>query len=142
MNKNTRLPGIRRIFRISISKLPDYAVDRAAVKLPVVLPYQPSDVPFVGEASCQCKSTWANNGKAEQVSLKFNSPDAIGTDEGTAWVVQSNDSKLWLIGSKELTAPLLTDTYSSGTPGGDPAVHSYEVTWTAKVALMQCTAAV
>ena len=76
------------------------------------------------------------NGRVETTTLRFRSLDAIPTTHPLAFIVTDVNRQSYLVGLHEPPYPIVRSTQTTGTPSGDPAVISYEVTFTALKALI------
>ena len=147
-NSNTRLPGIKKIYRVKHVALPEYVVERAVAKLRIFLTGTDrkggnyTSVPFTGMPLVDVKQNWVNNSMVEQVTLTFRSLYEADVDTSTAWLIEDVNGDHWLIGAKEPLYPATAVSLTTGEPGGNPAVYSYEVKWTAKKALLPVVASI
>ena len=136
MSKCFSLPGIRKVWYIPRSFLPDDVVFRAAVGIPVVLTQAPTELKLNGEAVCEVEQSFDNNCCVEKVKLSFSSLDTVPTTDYPAFVIKTADEdRLYLIGSKERPYPTVKVSSSTGLPDGDAHASKYEVSFTARKAL-------
>lgn len=137
---HVRLPGIRKICYVDCDKLPRNVVEKAIACMPIALAMDLNRMAFFTNAICKVKETFVNNGKTEEASLSFNSDIRLNTNKNLAWVVNDNVGDWWLIGAKEPTYPCVVREMNTGQETGDAAMFTYQITWTAPVALIPCLA--
>ncbi|MBR7022800.1 MAG: hypothetical protein IKI09_04930 [Bacteroidales bacterium] len=95
-------------------------------------------IAFVGVPTCEAVSTYNNNGRVEQTTLRFKTLDDVPTNRHIAFVVTDCNGQSYVIGQHEKPRPIIKTTSATGTPGGDPAVCSVEVTLYAQKSLIPC----
>ena len=93
---------------------------------------------MTGEAVCEVEQSHVNNSFIEKVKLNFLSLDDVPTVNHPAFVFQTIDGNIYIIGSKERPYPTVKITRSTGHIDGEPSVRKYEVSFTAKKALALC----
>ena len=133
------LPGITKVWYILRDYLPDDVVYRAVAGIPVSLQEQPISVTLKGDAICEVDQSFDNNSYIEKTKLTFYTLDAVPTDQHPAFVIQTVDGNIYVIGAKERPYPTVKITRSTGQLDGDPSVRKYEVSFTAKKALALCS---
>ena len=138
MNKCLSLPGITHVWYILRDDLPDDVVYRSVAGIPVSLSEQPINISMKGEALCEVEQSFDNNSYIEKVKLTFFSLDDVPTDQHPAFVIQTVDGDIYVIGAKERPYPTVKISRSTGQLDGDPSVRKYEVSFTAKKALAPC----
>lgn len=139
MNTCLSLPGIRRVWYIAKESLPSDVVYRSVAGIPVSLFQQPIEITKKGEAMCDVEQSFDNNSYIEKARLTFAALDDVPTHQHPAFVFETVDGTIYLIGSKERPYPTVKITRSTGQPDGDPSVRKYEVSFTAKKALALCS---
>jgi hypothetical protein len=133
------LPGIQYVWYISRDHLPDDVVYRSVVGMSITLLEQPIRINLKGEAICEVEQSIDNNSYIEKVKLTFLTLDDVPLDQYPAFLFQTIDGDIYLIGAKERPYPTVKITRSTGQPDGDASVRKYEVTFTAKKALARCS---
>ena len=133
------LPGIRNVWYISRDYLPDDVVYRSVVGMSITLLEQPISINLKGEAVCEVEKSIDNNSYIEKVKLTFLTLDDVPTDQHPAFLFQTIDGSIYIMGAKERPYPTVKITRSTGQPDGDASVRKYEVTFTAKKALARCS---
>ena len=132
------LPGIQHVWYISRDYLPDDVIYRSVVGMSITLLEQPIRINLKGEAICEVEQSIDNNSYIEKVKLTFLTLDDVPLDQYPAFLFQTIDGDIYLIGAKERPYPNVKITRSTGQPDGDASVRKYEVSFTAKKALARC----
>ena len=133
------LPGIQYVWYISRDYLPDDVIYRSVVGMSVSLMEQPISINMKGEAVCEVEQSIDNNSYIEKVKLTFLTLDDVPINQYPAFLFQTIDGDIYLLGAKERPYPTVKITRSTGQPDGDASVRKYEVTFTAKKALARCS---
>ena len=139
MNKCLSLPGITRVWYIIRDYLPDDVVYRAVAGIPISLLEQPISITMKGSAICEVEQSFDNNSYIEKAKLTFLTLDDVPVDQHPAFVIQTVNSDIYVIGAKERPYPTVKNTRSTGQLDGEPSVVKYEVSFTAKKALALCS---
>ena len=134
------LPGIKNVWYVSHTELPDDVIYKAAVDMPITIPATTTEIALKGEATCELEESPDNNCYIEKVKLSFPTLDDVPTQDFPAFVIQTLDGSKYVIGAKERPYPAVKITRSTGRPDGDPSVRKCEVSFTAKKALALCSA--
>ena len=129
------LPGITKVWYILRDNLPDDVVYRAVAGIPISFSEQPISITMKGEAFCELEQSFDNNSYIEKSKLTFLTLDDVPTDLHPAFVIETVDGDVYVIGAKERPYPTVKIIRSTGQPDGDPSVKKYEVSFTAKKAL-------
>ena len=133
------LPGIQHVWYISRDHLPDDVIYRSVVGMSITLLEQPIRINLKGEAICEVEQSIDNNSYIEKVKLTFLTLDDVPINQYPAFLFQTIDGDIYLLGAKERPYPTVKITRSTGQPDGDASVRKYEVTFTAKKALARCS---
>ena len=80
-----------------------------------------------------------NGGRIEKTTLKFITDEMIVHYPDIAFVVTDTNGESFVVGAREKPHPIIRMTISTGDPGGEPAVFSYEVTLYAQRSLIPCS---
>ena len=139
MNQCLSLPGIQKVWYVLRDYLPDDVVYRSVVGMSVSLLEQPISIPTNGESVCEVESTYDNNSYIEKAKLTFQTLTEVPTDLHPAFLFQTIDGSIYIMGAKERPYPSVKITRSTGQPDGDTSVRKYEVSFTAKKALALCS---
>jgi len=138
MSKCVSLPGIKKVWYLNRDFLPEDVIYRSVVGMSVALLHPPTSINMIGEAVCEVEQSHDNNSFIEKVKLNFLSLDDVPTVNHPAFVFQTIDGNIYIIGSKERPYPTVKITRSTGHLDGEPSVRKYEVSFTAKKALALC----
>lgn len=130
------LPGILSIAYVSNEMIQRHCDLKCLASIPVQVFTTPTEVQLKGPATCEAVSRYDNNGRVETTTLRFRSLDALPTAHPLAFIVSDVNRQRYLIGLNEAPYPVIKSTQTTGTPGGDPAVITYEVTFTALKSLI------
>lgn len=133
------LPGIQHVWYISRDYLPDDVIYRSVVGMSITLLEQPISINMKGEAVCEVEQSIDNNSYIEKVKLTFLTLDDVPINQYPAFLFQTIDGDIYLLGAKERPYPTVKITRSTGQPDGDASVRKYEVSFTAKKALSRCS---
>ena len=133
------LPGIQYVWYISRDYLPDDVIYRSVVGMSITLLEQPISINLKGEAICEVEQSIDNNSYIEKVKLTFLTLDDVPINQYPAFLFQTIDGDIYIMGAKERPYPTVKITRSTGQPDGDASVRKYEVTFTAKKALARCS---
>jgi len=133
------LPGIQQVWYISRTGLPDDVVYRSVAGIPVSVIEQPISITMKGEAVCEVEQSYDNNSYIEKAKLTFLTLDDVPTDQHPAFLFQTIEGDIYIIGAKERPYPTVKITRSTGQPDGDASVRKYEVSFSAKKALALCS---
>lgn len=124
---------------ISRDHLPDDVIYRSVVGMSITLLEQAISINLKGEAVCEVEQSIDNNSYIEKVKLTFLTLDDVPINQYQAFLFQTIDGDIYLLGAKERPYPTVKITRSTGQPDGDASVRKYEVTFTAKKALARCS---
>ena len=132
------LPGIKFIGFVESDKLQREMMLKALANLPVGIFTDITPIVFCGVPTCEAVSTYNNNGRIEQTTLRFKTLDALPTSRHVAFIVTDCNGQSYVIGQREKPRPIVKVTRETGTPDGDPAVATVEVTLYAQKSLIPC----
>lgn len=96
-------------------------------------------IAFCGVPTCEAVSTYNKNGRIEQTTLRFRTLDVLPTTRHVAFVVTDCNGQSYIIGQHEKPRPIVKVTHDTGTPNGDPAVATVEITLYAQKSLIPCS---
>lgn len=129
MRKDTQiLPGIVRVYLVDSRHLLPNIAERAVAGITIPVMADLTDLDIIGQATCTCQTTRNGNKRTDTAKLKYKSATALPEGIIPAFVVVDANKRAYLIGSKEHPYPIVEQTQSTGTPGGDSAVYEVEVT--------------
>ena len=130
------LPGIKSIAYVPCELVQRNSDLKCLVSMPVRVFTTPTPINIKGEATCVTVSQYDNNGRNETTTLRFNALSPIPTNRHVAFIVTDVNDHPFLVGLREAPYPVIKISHSTGTPDGDPAVLSYEVTFKALKSLI------
>ena len=137
MNRQS-IPGIKALGYVPAERLQREIMYKHLAGLPVGIFTEVTPIAFVGVPTCEAVSTYNNNGRVEQTTLRFKTLDDVPTNKHIAFVITDCNGQSYVIGQHEKPRPIIKTTSTTGTPGGDPAVFSVEVTLYAQKSLIPC----
>ena len=138
MKTTQSLPGIKFIGYVPAENLQREIMNKHLAGIPVGIFTDITPIAFCGVPTCEAVSTYNNNGRIEQTTLRFKTLDDLPTYRHIAFVVTDCNNRSYIIGQREKPRPIVNITQNTGTPNGDPAVLSVEVTLYAQKSLIQC----
>jgi hypothetical protein len=130
------LPGILSVAYLPVDRVQRHCDLKCLSSIPVQVFTTPTQVPLKGPATCETVSRYDNNGRVETTTLRFRSLEPVPTTHPLAFIVTDANRQSYLVGLHEPPYPIVRSTRTTGTPSGDPAVISHEVTFTALKALI------
>ena len=133
------LPGIKFIGYVLADNLQREMMNKHLANLPVGIFTDITPIAFCGVPTCEAVSTYNNNGRIEQTTLRFKTLDDLPTYRHMAYVVTDCNNQSYIIGQREKPRPIVKVTRDTGTPNGDPSVASVEITLYAQKSLIPCT---
>lgn len=133
------LPGIKAIGYVPAERLQREIMYKHLAGVPVGIFTDVTPIAFVGVPTCEAVSTYNNNGRVEQAILRFQTLDEVPLYRHIAFVITDCNGQSYIIGQREKPRPIIKESWHTGTPNGDPAVRSYEVTLYAQKSLIPCT---
>lgn len=136
MNTHFSLPGIKSIAVTEATDLPSQLAMQSLAGLPISAPYSPEDIPFHGEATCECTQT-NTPAQSETVELTFSSLVELPADKHLAFLVTDANRQPYLIGTRE-DHPAIERKQSFGSPDADSNLYTYTIQMNAPRALIRC----
>jgi hypothetical protein len=138
MNTSSQfLPGIKRIFCIPCSSIIPNVALRNIAKMASPILTKPSEIQFFGVPTCSATTEQDNRQSKMSATLKFKSAWSP-CSYPLAFIIEDVNGGLSLMGAKEPPFPSVKQTSNSGSPSGDPAGFSYEITHIALKTLCPC----
>ena len=132
------LPGIKFIGFVSAENLQREMMFKHLAGIPVGVFTDITPIAFCGVPTCEAVSTYNKNGRIEQTTLRFRTLDVLPTTRHVAFVVTDCNNQSYIIGQHEKPRPIVKVTRDTGTPNGDPAVATVEITIYAQKSLIPC----
>ena len=138
MRQTQSLPGIKFIGHVPSVNLQREIMYKHLAGIPVGVFTDITPIAFCGVPTCEAESIYNNNGRIEQVTLRFKTLDVLPLHRHVAYVITDCNGQSYIIGQREKPRPIVKVTRDTGTPNGDPAVCSVEITIYAQKALIPC----
>ena len=132
------LPGIKFIGHVPSEQLQREMMYKHLAGIPVGIFTDITPIAFCGVPTCEAVSTYNKNGRIEQTTLRFRTLDVLPTTRHVAFVVTDCNGQSYIIGQHEKPRPIVKITRDTGTPNGDPAVATVEITLYAQKSLIPC----
>lgn len=135
---NQILPGVTKVGIIALANLPHNIINKAVsgIKVDITESYV-TYLPIVGIPVCQSEDKFDNNSSYEKAKLTFKATDLLLQFPRKAFIVITVDGAAYLIGADN-QSPIFDVKATSGEPSGESAGYEYEVSMTAKKALIRC----
>ena len=133
------LPGIKFIGYVTSELLQREMMYKHLAGIPVGVFTDSTPIAFCGVPTCEAVSTYNKNGRIEQTTLRFKTLDVLPTTRHVAFVVTDCNNQSYIIGQHEKPRPIVKVTRDTGTPNGDPAVATVEITLYAQKSLIPCS---
>lgn len=138
MMNSYSLPGIKFIGFVGAENLQREMMFKHLAGIPVGVFTDITPIAFCGVPTCEAVSTYNKNGRIEQTTLRFRTLDVLPTTRHVAFVVTDCNNQSYIIGQHEKPRPIVKVTRDTGTPNGDPAVATVEITLYAQKSLIPC----
>ncbi len=138
MMNSYSLPGIKFIGFVVAENLQREMMFKHLAGIPVGVFTDITPIAFCGVPTCEAVSTYNKNGRIEQTTLRFKTLDVLPTTRHVAFVVTDCNNQSYIIGQHEKPRPIVKVTRDTGTPNGDPAVATVEITLYAQKSLIPC----
>ncbi|MBR3564722.1 MAG: hypothetical protein IKN91_00115 [Paludibacteraceae bacterium] len=131
-------PGIKSVGYIFADHIPANSVYNAVAGIDINLFVKPTPICIIADATCEVDESNESNGIAQSVTLSFRSTSELPRHRPLAFVIEDVNGNTFLLGQPERPHLAVARTRQTGTPSGESAVISYEVTQTAPIALKPC----
>ena len=130
------LPGIKAVSYIPTEFLPADLIYQALSGYQISITHQPTPITQNSTAICDLEQFPDNNTPIEKAKLTFSTLDSIPTSTPLAFLIETVNGDNYVIGTRERPYPTIKTSNSTSKPEGDPAVTKYEITFTARKALI------
>lgn len=130
------LPGIKSIAYVPCELVQRNCDLKCLASMPVRVFTTPIPIILKGEATCATVSQYNKNGRTETTTLRFATLSPVPINKHVAFIVTDTNDHPFLVGLHEAPYPVIKISHSTGTPDGDPAVLTYEVTFKALKSLI------
>ena len=130
------LPGIKSVSYLHTDNLPADLIYQALSGYQISITQQPTPITQNSTAICDLEQSPDNNTQIEKAKLTFSTLDSIPTSTPLAFLIETVNGENYIIGAREKPYPTIKTSKTTSKPEGDPAVTRYEVTFTARKALI------
>ena len=133
------LPGIQAIGYVPAENLQREIMYKHLAGLPVGIFTEVTPIAFVGVPTCEAVSTYNNNGRVEQATLRFKTLDDVPTNRHIAFVVTDCNGQSYVIGQHEKPRPIIKEARAPQERlAAILRYRSFEVTLYAQKSLIPC----
>lgn len=130
------LPGITAISYVSCDSLPADLIYQALTGYPVVISSSATEIALKSIPSCEVEESPDNNTQIEKAKLTFTTLDTLSTSTPLAFLITTTAGNHYILGTREKQYPTIKVTKNTSKPDAEAAVHRYEVSFTARKALI------
>ncbi len=139
MKTTQSLPGIQFVGYVPAELLQRQIMYKYLSGLKVGVFTDVKPIRFVGTPTCDAVSSYNNNGRIEQTTLRFSTLDELPIYKHVAYIVIDCNEQAYIIGQREKPRPIVKVSADTGTPDGDPALKTVEVILYAQKSLIPCS---
>lgn len=132
------LPGIKSIGWVDSGHLQRRVDLRSICRMSVFILSDIHPIPFFDDPSCIRKSVKQGNGYEETATLKFKTNLKLPRGIRPAFVVTDVNGNSFLIGSREHALTISESEFNCGTPSGNAAGYSYEISHVSIKTMVPC----
>ncbi|WP_033147863.1 hypothetical protein [Prevotella sp. P6B1] len=133
------LPGIIAISYMPCSNLPADLIYQVLADYPVTISGSATPISIKSIPVCELEESPDNNTPTEKVKLIFTTLDTLPTSTPLAFLISTVNNKHYIIGTHERLYPTIKCSSSTSKPDGEAASVKYEVSFTARKALIPYT---
>ena len=130
------LPGITAISYVSCDSLPADLIYQAVSGCPVAISSSATEIALKSIPSCELEESPDNNTQIEKAKLSFTTLDTLPTSTPLAFLITTASGNHYILGTREKLYPTIKVTKNTSKPDAEAAVHRYEVSFTARKALI------
>ena len=130
------LPGITAISYVSCDSLPADLIYQALTGIPVTISSSATEIALKSIPSCEVEESPDNNTQIEKAKLSFTTLDTLPTSMPLAFLITTVSGNHYILGTREKLYPTIKVTKNTSKPDAEAAVHRYEVSFTARKALI------
>lgn len=130
------LPGITAISYVSCDSLPADLIYQALTDCPVTINTSATEIALNSIPSCELEESPDNNTQIEKAKLSFTTLDTLPTSTPLAFLITTASGNHYILGTREKLYPTIKVTKNTSKPDAEAAVHRYEVSFTARKALI------
>ncbi len=130
------LPGITAISYIPATNLPADLIFQALAGYPVTITAASTSIPLASIPTCELEESPDNNTQTEKAKLTFTTLDTLPTITPLAFLITTAAGNHYILGTRERLYPTIKATTNTSIPDSSTAAHKYEVSFTARKALI------
>ena len=130
------LPGITAISYMPCGSLPADLIYQALTGCPVAISSSATEIALKSIPSCEVEESPDNNTQIEKAKLSFTTLDTLPTSMPLAFLITTASGNHYILGTREKLYPTIKVTSNTSKPDAEAAVHRYEVSFTARKALI------
>lgn len=130
------LPGVTAISYMPCGSLPADLIYQALTGYPVVISSSATEIALKSIPSCEVEESPDNNTLVEKAKLSFTTLDKLPTSIPLAFLITTTAGNHYILGTREKLYPTIKVTSNTSKPDAEAAVHRYEVSFTARKALI------
>ena len=130
------LPGITAISYVSCDSLPADLIYQALTGCPVAISSSATEIALKSIPSCEVEESPDNNTQIEKAKLLFTTLDTLPTSTPLAFLITTASGNHYILGTREKLYPTIKVTSNTSKPDAEAAVRRYEVSFTARKALI------
>ena len=130
------LPGITAISYVPCDSLPADLIYQALTGFPVTISSSTTEIALKSIPSCEIEESPDNNTQIEKAKLSFTTLDTLPTSMPMAFLITTTAGNHYILGTREKQYPTIKVTSNTSKPDAEAAVRRYEVSFTARKALI------
>ena len=130
------LPGVTAISYMPCGSLPADLIYQALTGFPVTISSSATEIALKSIPSCEVEESPDNNTQIEKAKLSFTTLDTLPTSTPLAFLITTASGNHYILGTREKLYPTIKVTKNTSKPDAEAAVHRYEVSITARKALI------
>ena len=130
------LPGITAISYIPAPHLPADLIFQALAGYPVTITAASTAIPLASIPTCELEESPDNNTQIEKAKLTFTTLDTLPASTPLAFLITTVAGNHYILGTRERLYPTIKATTNTSIPDSSTAAHKYEVSFTARKALI------
>jgi hypothetical protein len=130
------LPGITAISYVPCDSLPADLIYQALTGFKVTISSSATEIALKSIPSCEVEESPDNNTQIEKAKLSFTTLNTLPTSMPLAFLITTASGNHYILGTREKLYPTIKVTKNTSKPDAEAAVHRYEVSFTARKALI------
>lgn len=130
------LPGIKWIAWKYCQQLPAEIMMKTLAHVSFNIVANWTVIEIIGKAEYELQESNDSNHCIEDVTITFRTRDIIPTHADIAFIIKTVNGESYIVGQKEKPYPEVKMKATSGAPGANENVNEYQVTFSARKALI------